>query len=143
MIIVDANILLYAYDRSSPRHARARTWLEAAMDGSDELRFGLVTLLAFLRISTNPAVFHRPLRPSQAIAIVTSLLSGRSVGIATLSDRHWRILDELANKGQARGPMLMGAHIAALAMEHGASLATTDRDFARFPGLRLIDPTAG
>ena len=113
------------------------------MDGSDELRFGLVTLLAFLRISTNPAVFHRPLRSSQAIAIVTSLLSGRSVGIATPSDRHWRILDELANKGQARGPMLMDAHIAALAMEHGASLATTDRDFARFPGLRLIDPTAG
>ena len=143
MIVVDANILLYAYDRSSPRHAGARTWLEAAMDGSDELRFGLVTLLAFLRISTNPAVFHRPLRPPQAIAIVTSLLSGRSVGIATPSDRHWRILDELANKGQARGPMLMDAHIAALAMEHGASLATTDRDFARFPGLRLIDPTAG
>ena len=143
MIIVDANILLYAYDRSSPRHARARTWLEATMDGSDELRFGLVTLLAFLRISTNPAVFHRPLRSSQAIAIVTSLLSGRSVGIATPSDRHWRILDELANKGQARGPMLTDAHIAALAMEHGASLATTDRDFARFPGLRLIDPTAG
>ena len=143
MIVVDANILLYAYDRSSPRHDSARTWLEAAMDGSDELRFGLVTLLAFLRISTNPAVFHRPLRSSQAIAIVTSLLSGRSVGIATPSDRHWRILDELANKGQARGPMLMDAHVAALAMEHGASLATTDRNFARFPGLRLIDPTAG
>jgi uncharacterized protein len=143
LIVVDANILLYAYDRSSPRHDTARMWLEAAVGGSEELRFGLVTLLAFLRISTNPAVFHRPLRPSQAIAIVTSWLSRQSVGIATPSDRHWRILDDLANKGQARGPMLMDAHIAALAIEHGASLATTDRDFARFPGLRLLDPTAG
>ena len=141
MILVDANILLYAYDRSSQRHDAARVWLEAAMDGSEEVRIGLVTLLAFLRISTNPAVFHRPLRPSQAIAIVTGWLSRPSVGIATPSERHWRIFDDLATKGQARGPMLMDAHIAALTLEHGASLATTDRDFARFPSVRLIDPT--
>ena len=65
MILVDANVLLYAYDRSSPRHRLARRWFEGALNGDEEIRFALITLLAFLRISTNPAVYRRPLRPSR------------------------------------------------------------------------------
>lgn len=143
MIIVDANVLLYAYDRSSSRHEAARRWLEGALNGEEEVRFPLVTLLAFLRISTHPTVFRRPLDPGRAIEIVASWLARPNVKVATPSDRHWHVLTEVARAGQARGPLLMDAHVAALAIEHGAQLATTDRGFARFPGLRFADPLAG
>ncbi len=140
MILIDVNVALYAYDRSSPRHDAARRWFEGALNGDEEVRFALVTLLGFLRISTNPTVFRRPLQPSGAIGIVSGWLARPNVGIATPSERHWRILDDVAAAGQARGPLLMDAHLAAIAIEHGATLATTDRDFARFSGLRLRDP---
>lgn len=143
MILVDANVALYAYDRSSPQHDAARRWFEGALNGDEDVRFALVTLLGFLRISTNPPVFRRPLPASRAIAIVSGWMARPNVGIATPSERHWRILDDVAARGQARGPLLMDAHLAALAIEHGATLATTDRGFTRFRGLRLRDPLAG
>jgi toxin-antitoxin system PIN domain toxin len=140
VILVDANLLLYAYDRTSHRHEPARAWFEGVMNGQEDVRFGLATLLAFLRIATNPAVFRRPLRPSRAVEIVASWLGRPNVSIASPSDRHWRILAEVAAAGQARAALMMDAHLAALATEYSATLATTDRDFARFPGLRFIDP---
>lgn len=140
MILVDANLLLYAYDRTSPRHEPARAWFEGLMNGEEDVRFGLATLLAFLRIATNPAVFRRPLRPTRAVEIVASWLGRSNVSIASPSDRHWRILAEVAAAGQARAALMMDAHLAALATEYSATLATTDRDFARFRGLRFIDP---
>ncbi|MDP9342556.1 MAG: type II toxin-antitoxin system VapC family toxin [Actinomycetota bacterium] len=140
MILIDANILLYAYDASSPQHKRARVWLEQALSGEDDVRIALLSLLAFLRISTNPAVFERPLQPEDAIEIVRSWLAQPGVGVAEPSGRHWTVLAGLAQAGRARGPLLMDAHLAALAMEHGSMLCTTDRDFARFPQLRFRDP---
>jgi toxin-antitoxin system PIN domain toxin len=142
VILVDANLAIYAYDRTSSRHEGARRWFEAALSGDEEVRFSLVTLLAFLRIMTNPAIFRQPARPADAIAIVRTWLARPNVKLATPTDRHWELLAEVASKGQARGPLLMDAHLAALAMEHGATLATTDRDFARFAGLRFHDPLA-
>lgn len=139
MILVDANVLLYAYDRTSPRHGPARRWLEEALSGDEQIRLPLMTLVAFLRISTNPTVYRRPLRPSRALAILVSWMARPNVSIASPSERHWSILGEVAAKGQARGPMLMDAHLAALTIEHGATLVTTDRDFGRFPGLRFRD----
>jgi len=142
VILVDANILLYAYDRSSPRHDAARTWLEAALSAEEPVGLPLVTLVAFLRIVTNPAVFRRPLSPSRAIEIVESWLARQNVSTVHPSERHWSILAEVAARGQARGALLVDAHLAALAIERGATLATTDRDFARFAGLRFRDPLA-
>lgn len=143
MILLDANILLYAYDRTSPRHDAARTWLEGALSSDEEaVGFPLVTLVAFLRIVTNPAVYRGPLSPSRAIDIVESWLARPNASIVHPSDRHWSILAGVAARGQARGPLLVDAHIAALAIERGATLATTDRDFARFEGLRFRDPLA-
>lgn len=100
------------------------------------------TLLGFLRVSTNPALFERPLTAERAIQIVSEWLELPNVEVATPTNRHWQVLGELAAAGQARGPMLMDAHLAALTIEYGATLASTDRDFARFPGLRFRNPLA-
>lgn len=140
MILIDANLLLYAYDSSSPRHDRAREWLEDVLSGEEEVRFALTSVLAFLRIGTHSAVFRSPFTAAEAISIVGSWLNQPGVALAQPTDAHWSVLDDLCRAGQARGPILMDAHLAALAVEHGASLCTTDRDFARFPRLRLIDP---
>lgn len=142
MILIDANLLLYAYDASSTRHDAARQWLEAAFNGDDQVGLALQSILAFIRIGTNRDVFERPLRSEDAIAIVSSWLERPQVRMAALGDRHWQLLADLAERGQARGTQLMDAHLAALTIEHGATLATTDRGFGRFPGLRFRNPIA-
>jgi toxin-antitoxin system PIN domain toxin len=140
VIIVDANVLLYAYDASDPRHDRSRIWLESVLNGAEEIRLGLATILAFLRIGTDPRVYEQPLSPTDALGILRSWLERPNVALATPTDRHWPILAEVASAGKARGPLLMDAHVAALAIEYGARLASTDRDFTRFPRLKLFDP---
>lgn len=140
MIIVDANLLLYAYNSSSPQHGAARSWLEGAMSGTEAIRFALVSLLAFVRITTNARAFLRPLSTPEAIGIVNLWLNHPQTGLAHPTERHWLLLDELVRSGQARGPMVMDAHLAALTLEYGATLYTADRDFARFPGLRFVNP---
>jgi uncharacterized protein len=142
MIVIDANILLYAHDTSSPVHARSRAWLEATIAAESDVRLSVATALAFVRIATDPRVYTAPIAPSEAIRIVAGLLERPNVSLVNPSDRHWALFADVAAAGQARGPMLMDAHLAALAIEHGATLATADRDFRRFEGLRLLDPTA-
>jgi toxin-antitoxin system PIN domain toxin len=142
VILVDANLAIYAYDRTNPRHQGAKRWFEAALSGDEEVRFSVATLLAFLRITTHPAIFRQPAKPADVIAIVATWLARPNVKLAIPTEHHWEFLADVANKGQARGPLLMDAHLAALAMEHGATLFTTDRDFARFAGLRFRDPLA-
>jgi toxin-antitoxin system PIN domain toxin len=142
MIVVDANILLYAHDSSSPRQAAASDWLSATLNGPEDVGLGLATLLAFLRIATDPRIFLRPLPAEDAISIMEEWLGRPNVTLLAPTDRHWRVLAEHVKLGQARGPLLMDAHLSALAREHGAILATADRDFSRFPGLRTVDPTA-
>jgi toxin-antitoxin system PIN domain toxin len=142
LILVDANLLLYAYDASSPRHLAARRWLEEALVGVEPVQFPLQSVLAFVRIGTDPRVFERPLDSTEAIAIVESWLRRPTARLVTPGEGHWRILADVARAGQARGPRLMDAHLAALAIEHGATLMSADRGFARFPGLRFRNPIA-
>ena len=142
MIVVDANLLLYAYDASSAAHDAARAWLEETLSSSDPVGLPWATLLAFLRISTNPRALTRPLSMAEASAIVDAWLSQPCVTIAEPGERHWEVLAGLLAAGQVRGPLVSDAHLAALAIEHGATLATTDRDFARFDGLRTSNPLA-
>ncbi len=141
MIVIDANILLYAHDTSNPVHARSRAWLEATVAAESDVRLGVATVLAFVRIATDPRVYATPMGASEAIRIVAGLLERPNVSLVNPSDRHWALFADVAATGQARGPMLMDAHLAALVLEHGATLATADRDFRRFTGLRLVDPT--
>lgn len=140
MILVDANLLLYAYHPRSEHHEASRTWLDGVLSRSELVRFAWQTLWAFLRISTNPRVFERPLTISEAEATVASWLAQPPVGILEPSDRHWDILRGLMREGQTTGPLIMDAVLASIAIEHGATLHTTDRDFSRFPGLSWKNP---
>ena len=140
MILVDTNILLYAHDSSNPRFDAARSWFEQAVDGDEEVGFALVSLLVFLRIITSPTLFERPMTAHEAIEVVADLTARPGVVLAQPTERHWEVLDGLARSGRAKGPLVMDAHLAALAIEHGATLCSTDRDFTRFSRLRFRDP---
>lgn len=142
MILIDANLLLYAYDPDCPQHEPSRRWLEQALSGRELVRFSWMTLWAFLRISTNPRVFVRPLSVEEAHDTVASWLEQSNAGIVEPGERHLEILGTLLREGQATGPLVMDAALAALAIEHGATLCSTDRDFARFPHLEWEDPIA-
>jgi toxin-antitoxin system PIN domain toxin len=140
MILIDANLLLYAYNRQAREHARARAWLETILNGTSPVGLAWVTLWAFLRITTNPRVFEHPLSLDEATAIAATWLEQPVVHLLEPGERHWEILRAMTHQGQTAGPLVMDAMMAALAIEHGATLQTTDRDFARFPGLSWIDP---
>jgi hypothetical protein len=140
MILVDANLLLYAYDPSSPQHVAARNWFEATMSRPEPVGMAWVTLLAFVRIGTNPRALEYPLSLAEAGAIVSEWLDRPTVTLVNPGERHWQILRDLMTRGQVRGPLVTDAHLAALTIEHGAELATTDRDFARFPALKFFNP---
>jgi toxin-antitoxin system PIN domain toxin len=142
LILVDANVLLYAYDPRAEAHDRCRAWVERSFSADEPVAIAWVTVLAFVRISTNPRVFEQPLLASEALAAVTSWLQRPSVSVLEAGEACWEIFRELVVQAQVTGPLVMDAFIAALALENGATLATTDRDFARFPKLRLIDPAA-
>lgn len=140
MILVDVNLLLYAHNQASPQHSSARGWLESTLSGDRQVGLPWHTLLAFLRISTNPRLFPRSFSIEESSAIVDEWLQMPQVAILQPGERHWSILQRLLTSGQAAGNLASDAHLAALAIEHGALLCTTDRDFARFPGLRWENP---
>src|SRR5262245_21261665 len=141
VILVYAN-LLYAYHERAEHHVASRAWLEAVLSGPEMVCFAWLTLWAFLRIGTNPRVFEHPLSTSEAEAVVSSWLAQPAAGILEPGERHWDILRGLVREGQTIGPLVMDAVIAAIAVEHGATLYTTDRDFARFSGLKWTNPLA-
>lgn len=140
MILVDANLPLYACDSSASQHQAARRWLEDAFSGAEPVLLPWNSILAFLRIATNPMAWKHPLSVQEAVAIVDEWLSLPNVTVPTPGERHWPILRGLLPEAQCRGLLVMDAHLAALAIEHGAVICTHDRDFARFAGLRLLDP---
>lgn len=142
MILVDANLLLYAYHPRADQHEHSRAWLEAVLSGPDLVRFAWLTLWAFLRIATNPRVFERPLATAEAEAAISSWLDQPVAGVLEPGERHWDILRGLVRDAQTTGPLIMDAVLAAIALEHGATLRTTDRDFTRFPTLKWTSPLA-
>jgi len=140
MMLLDANLLLYAYDSSSEHHEGARKWLQRVLSQPEPVALAWTTVLAFLRISTHPRALQRPFSIAEAASIVSGWLAVPALRILQPGEQHWAILSALLAEGQARGPLVMDAHLAALAIEHGASLCTTDRDFARFRELRVVNP---
>lgn len=139
-MLLDANILLYAYNASDRHHQGARSWLERTFIRPEPIGLAWTTILAFLRLSTNPRVFEHPFLPAEAVPLVSSWIVRPNVIIPQPGERHWQIFSNLLTEIPARGPLVMDAHLAALAIEHGMELATTDKDFVRFPGLRVINP---
>jgi toxin-antitoxin system PIN domain toxin len=142
MKLLDANILLYAYNSSSQEHEQAQRWLKGAFAAPDPVGLCWPTISAFLRISTNSRIFQQPLQTGQATRIVSQWLSHPSVTLLAPGDRYWSILSGLVVDSQCRGPLVSDASLAALALEHGAVLCTTDKDFTRFSELRTLNPLA-
>jgi toxin-antitoxin system PIN domain toxin len=140
MTMVDANVMLYAYHRRAAQHERCRAWVETEFSSGAAVRLPWATIVAFLRISTNPRVFERPLTTTEAEAAVSSWLALPSVSSVDPGERYWDVLRSLLHGAQVTGPLVTDAALAALAIEHGATLCTTDRDFVRFPGLRTFNP---
>jgi toxin-antitoxin system PIN domain toxin len=142
VILVDVNVLLYAYHPRAPQHDRCRSWLQDALGGDQAVALSWPGVLAFLRLSTSPRVFDAPLTMTEATAAVSAWLSRPQVVMVGPGERHWEILREVISDSQVTGAMVADAALAALALEHGCGVCTTDRDFRRFQGLRLIDPLA-
>ena len=140
MILVDANILLYAEDGLSPRHKRAREWWDAQLSGGAPVCLCWTVLAAFIRISTNSRVFVRPLNMDDALTRVQSWLEQPCVRVVQPTDRHWTVFQKMLVEGQAVGNLVTDAHLAALALEYGCELMSTDSDFSRFPRLKWRNP---
>ena len=140
MILVDANLLVYAYVASLPQHSRAREWLDEQLNGAAMVGLPWPSLLAFLRLVTNPRVFDRPAATLQAWAQVEAWLGCQTVWIPQPGERHRELLGELLALPGIQANLVPDAHLAVLAIEHGLTLCSTDADFARFPRLKWSDP---
>ena len=140
MKLLDVNLLLYAVDEDAPRHRQARAWLEDVLSGTETVAFTWSVLLASLRLSTRPVVFPHPLTAEESFDLVDSWLSQPCVTVIQPTDRHARILQDLILPLGTAGNLTSDAHLAAVALEHGAELCSCDADFARFPGIRWDNP---
>jgi toxin-antitoxin system PIN domain toxin len=139
----DVNLLVYAADESSRHHAQARPWLEQTLSGTEEVGFAWMVLLGFVRISTNPAAFGNALAPARAFEFIDSWLEAAVATVVHPGQRHADHIRELLMPLGTAGNLTTDAHLAALAIEHGAELCSSDNDFSRFEGVRWTNPIAG
>ena len=140
MIAVDVNLLVYAYDTTCPQHEGARAWLEELFSGEQDVGLPWQTISAFLRVLTHPGVAGGRFGTAEAVAIAEEWLALPNVRTLSPGRGHWTLFRELLLKTNARGNITTDAALAATAIEHGATLYTNDRDFARFQGLRWVNP---
>lgn len=140
MILVDANLLLYAEDSLSAQHEAARVWWDAQLSGTNPVLLCWPVLTAYIRIGTNPRLHRRPLALKEATERVQSWLDQPCVRLAQPTEQHWTVLQTMLRAGHATGNLVSDAHLAALAVEHNCTLCSTDADFGRFPGLKWQNP---
>jgi len=140
MIAPDANLLIFANDPASPFHRASRRWLEDVLSGLEPIGFPILSLHGFLRFVTNPRIASTPITFQQGAAIVDAWLAQPYVRILYPGERHWQILHQLSQQVRLRGNLISDAAIAAISQEYGATVYSHDRDFARFPNLRWINP---
>jgi toxin-antitoxin system PIN domain toxin len=140
--LVDANLLLYAANRAAPEHEAARVWLDSHLSGSARVGLPWPSLVAFLRLATNPLVMRQPVTVVEAWTQVRQWLSAKPAWVPLPTERHTEVLGELLSLPILTSRLVPDAHLAALAIEHGLTLCSTDGDFARFPGLVWENPLA-
>ena len=140
MILVDANLLIYARTASAPQHEAAHAWLDARLSAPARVGLPWPSLLAFVRVTTNRRVFENPLSLQAAWAQVGHWLDRPCSWVPTPTESHREVLGALLQDAGGRGGLITDAHLAALAVEHGLTLCSADGDFARFRGLRWEDP---
>lgn len=140
MILVDANILVYSHVNSFAQHDVARDWLDQQLNGSTRVGLPWVSLIAFMRLVTNPRVFERPEPMTKAWRQVRDWLACETAWAPQPTERHAALMDELLALPGIHANLVPDAHLAALALEHGLTLCSSDGDFARFPKLRWLNP---
>lgn len=140
MILLDANILLYSANPSAPEHQPVRQWLEGAFGGPEWIGLPWIVIWAFLRIATNPRLFPDPLTVEEGFSYVSGFLSQPRVNLVEPGDSHFAVLESFAKRHRISGPRLTDAVLASMAIEQGATLATTDRGFLQFDELNVINP---
>jgi toxin-antitoxin system PIN domain toxin len=140
MIVLDVNLLLYAYDGRSLPHEQAASWWQSAMSGPELIGLPWQTIHGFLRISTDNRISGSQVPMERALALVEQWMNLPNVRVLSPGEGHWSLLRTMLLEGQVRGPMATDAQLAALTIEYGGVLYTSDRDFARFPGLRWVNP---
>jgi toxin-antitoxin system PIN domain toxin len=140
--LLDLNLLLYAVDSDAGPHERARAWFEEVLSGTEAVGFAWTVLLGFARISTNPQIYRHPLSSPEALDLIDGWLAQPVAKVVEPTVRHAAVLRELLEPLGVGGNLVSDAHLAALAIEHGAELCSRDNDFARFSGLRWVDPLA-
>ncbi len=143
MKLLDVNLLIYAVDEDSARFARAHPWVEGVLAGRETVALPWSVLLAFLRLTTKPQVMTSPLTADDALDLVDGWLARPNTVVVHPTERHSAVLRELLAPLGTAGNLVTDAHLAALAIEHGAELSSCDADFSRFAGLRWIDPLRG
>jgi len=139
-VLVDANVLLYAVDRTSPFHSTAAAWLTEQLNGPRRVGLPWPVLTAFLRIATSPRASQNPLEPGDAWSLMADWLAAGPSWIPAPTDRHEEVLGALVARYQLRGNAISDAHLAALAVEHGLTICSADTDFARFGEVEWLNP---
>jgi hypothetical protein len=142
MRLIDANLLIYAYARSLPQHSQSKEWLDSILNGVPRVGISWESALAFVRIVTNPRVFERPAAIGEAWEQVKRWLGAPVVWIPAPTEKHAEVLDQLLTQSGLGPNHVPDAHLAAIAIEHGLIVCTSDRDFDRFPGVKTENPLA-
>jgi toxin-antitoxin system PIN domain toxin len=140
VVLPDVNVLIYAHREELPLHEAARTWLDGAVGSDAPYGLSELVLSGFLRIVTNPRAFVGPTPIDLALATVEHWRKRRNCVLVRPGARHWEIFVRLCREAGAKGNLVPDAYLAALAIESGSEWITTDRGFARFPGLRWSNP---
>ena len=140
MIVVDANLLIYSYDTEAVDHRKSSAWVTKVFSSGEPVGLSWQTISAFLRVVTNRRLPGKRVTLQEAVGAVEEWLEQPNVRILVPGENHWSLLKRMILEGGASGPLVTDAQLAALAIEYGGVLYTADRDFARFPGLRCVNP---
>jgi hypothetical protein len=140
VILPDVNVLVYAHRSDAPDHERFRSWLESQLNSSSAFGISDLVLSGFLRIVTSPRIFQRPSPLEEALRFVHEVRDRPNCVPLAPGERHWEIFERLCREADAKGNLIPDAYHAALAIESGSEWVTTDRDYARFPGLKWRHP---
>lgn len=140
MILPDANLILYAHIKDFPQHSASKIWLEKILADREIIGLSWQIITAFIRVGTNPKLFKIPMGIRQAEKRIEALFDCPTVKIVTPTDRHWKIFLKLLKESKAVGNLVMDAHLAALAIENNARIASTDTDFKLFSDLEYFNP---
>jgi toxin-antitoxin system PIN domain toxin len=142
MKLVDLNLLIYAVNRDAPHHKAAKKWWEDCLSGSAPVALAWIVILGFLRIMTSGRIMPAPLTDAQAMEMMDDWLKQPAVIVLSSTEKHWHIFRELIAPLGTAGNLTSDAHLAALALEHGATLYSADNDFSRFRRLKWKNPLA-